>query len=70
MKRNQRKASILLPNSGGLNFGIWLDEQQVSKARPRVISFRKDDASQEEACTSLTQQMESQRRDWEITGRT
>ncbi|MFP4054231.1 MAG: hypothetical protein ACLFV7_10265 [Phycisphaerae bacterium] len=67
MSKRHRRGSILLPNTGGLNFGIWLDGDKVTKARPRVISFRHE---KEEVFTSLTQQMEDQREDWELTGRT
>jgi hypothetical protein len=67
MSKRHRRGSILLPNKGGLDFGIWLDGDKVTKARPRVITFRQE---QEQVYTSLTQQMEDKREDWEITGRT
>ncbi len=59
-----KKGSVLLPDTAGLNFGIWLDPSaDVQKARPRAVHMHQDDPEAPE--TSLAQTMEDVRKDWE-----
>jgi hypothetical protein len=67
MATRGRKGSVLLPDTAGLNFGIWLDPAaDVEKARPAVLP-KTNPSDPESAETSLAMTMEEVRKNWEHT---
>jgi hypothetical protein len=67
MATRGRKGSVLLSDSAGLNFGIWLDPTaDVETSRPQAVRSGKPSEHQAPEL-SLTQQMEEVRKDWEHT---
>jgi len=64
MATRGKKGSVLLPDTAGLNFGIWLDPStDVQMPRPRAVPIAQDTPDAPE--TSLVQTMEEVRKDWE-----
>ncbi|MFP4139606.1 MAG: hypothetical protein ACLFVY_03515 [Phycisphaerae bacterium] len=64
MATRGKKGSVLLPDTAGLNFGIWLDPSaDVQTTRPRAVPIAQDASNAPE--TSLVQTMEEVRKDWE-----
>ncbi len=67
MATRGKKGSVLLPDTAGLNFGIWLDPSaDVQTPRPRAVPLAQDACETSDAPeTSLVQTMEEVRKDWE-----